>query len=717
MAYLEEFKTQISSRNFPKFLQLWEEYCAGDQADVEEWIKILQTVKNSDFAKSFGKLVEAGLPLWQTIQDKEDSYRVLKALIEVQTTNTPLLAELVSKALQERYGDQPQFNERMRLVGMRTRENFQGAMTNYDLLNHMENGKFVFHPGGWGTGEIVEVSTVRQQVTVEFENVAGRKHLTFDNAFKNIVPLKNEHFFARRFADPDLLEEEAKKDAVGVIKLLLQDLGPQTASEIKDALSELVIPEKEWTKWWQGTRAKLKKDPLIESPEALRDPFRLRKSELSQQERLQKAIKNKISVDDIIVAAYDFLRDLTDGKKNQEVREVMKEKLIAQLSSSELSPKQELQICICLENQFGYQVPEKSLKELIQQLEDIEDVINAIDIIALKKRALGLIRENRKDWVALFLNLIVTIKHSALRDYMLKELNQGASQKELKGFLQKLLNRPESHPDFFFWYFQKVLTEEEVPFTDKEGQQNFFDSFLILISVVENKAEYRDLVKKMYTFLLAKRYEAIRNLFEGSSLDYVKEFLLLASKCQIFSDHDRKILQSLAAVVHPSLGKEETEDEAHGIIWTTEKGYLKVQQQIQHIGTVEVVENAREVEAARALGDLRENSEYKFAVERRGRLQSQLKVLSDQLKRARIVTKDDVTCAEVGVACIVDVMDSKGRKTTYTILGPWDADPDQNILSFQSKLAQAMLGCKEGETFKFREEQLKVLAINSYLDK
>ena len=52
--------------------------------------------------------------------------------------------------------------------------------------------------------------------------------------------------------------------------------------------------------------------------------------------------------------------------------------------------------------------------------------------------------------------------------------------------------------------------------------------------------------------------------------------------------------------------------------------------------------NAREIEAARALGDLRENAEFKAALERRARLQSELKFLSDQIGKARILTPEDV---------------------------------------------------------------------------
>ena len=179
-----------------------------------------------------------------------------------------------------------------------------------------------------------------------------------------------------------------------------------------------------------------------------------------------------------------------------------------------------------------------------------------------------------------------------------------------------------------------------------------------------------------------------------------------------------KILQSLTEVVHPSLvstkQKKEDRDDEDDEIWTTEEGYLKIQERIRQIGTVEMVENAREIEAARALGDLRENSEFKFAQERRARLQSEMKSLSRDLNKARIITPDDVHVHEVGIGSIVHVVDGQGNKVSFTILGPWDADPDKHILSFNSKLAQSMIGKKVGDKFDFRDEKFQITSLGSY---
>ena len=628
MGYLEDFQSQINNRDFSKFWQLWEEYCTNDVVDCEEFSQILNSLKNSEFAKTFGQYIETALPLWECIKDKNDSYRILQLIVDLQTTNSPKLADLAFQALHERYSNQPQFNERMRMVGLRTRDNFQGAIANYNLLDHMAKGKYVYHTGGWGAGLIVDISSVREQLTVEFEHLAGRKYFTYANAFKALIPLVDNSFLARRFADPDKLEQEARDNPVEVIKLLLRDLGPKTAAEIKEELCDLVIPEKDWTKWWQSARAKIKKDTMVDTPETLKDPFRLHKTEVTPEAKLQKAMERKTGIQELIQTSYSFIRDNPSMLKKKDVKDSLQEKLVNALSSDEITKAEELQILIFLENQFDYHAEGKSVDSSLNEIDDFESVIDGIEIIAFKKRVLTLVREFKKDWAKIFLSLLFTNQQSTIRDYILKELNQKETKQLLHDKLAILANHPAQAPEFLVWYFQKIIGKDadELPFSDKNGQGLFFESFLILFSVLDSKPEYKDLSKKMYLILSGKRYAVVRKIIEGTSLEYIKEFLLLVSKCQAFTDHDIKILRSLAEVVHPSLNvaktrKETAHSEMH-ILWTTELGYNKTKNRIQQISHVEIVENAREIEAARALGDLRENGEYKSALERRSRLNS-----------------------------------------------------------------------------------------------
>lgn len=718
MSYLEEFKLLLQEEKLADFLRLWEEYCMADTVDAIELKQILGDIKESTLAPTFGKFAETTLPLWKRLEGQEMAGDILKLILDLQTTNSPLLADLATDYLKTLYGEQKNFGQKLRMVGLLTRQDFQGAISNFELLSHMTKGSFVFHSGGWGVGEVMDISLLREHVRLEFEGTAALKELSFDNAFRNLIPLSSDHFLARRFGDPDKLEKEGKEDPLSLIRLLLRDLGPKSAQEIKDELCELVIPEKEWSKWWQGARAKIKKDTKIKSPKSSRDPFVLREEEVPHDVRFREVFKETKGIDARIQLIYNFIRDFPEILKHEDLKQQLKGELIEGLSGDEKLPElslaRKVQISFLLEDIFPEEFP-KAAASLIQSIENLESILNLIEIVSFKKRMLMVVREERKDWVPIFFHLLFVIPQNSIRDYLFKELENDAVSKELlKDKIHELLHKVTLYPEAFFWYFQKLSAKEDVPCADKESKYLFLEAYLVLLHFIENKPEYRDLAKKMHQHLIAKRYLVVREMIAEGSVEYLRELLLLASKCQSFTKHDLRILNNLAEVVQPSMSTKKKGKKIEEVIWTSQEGFQKLQERIHHLGTVETVDNAREIEAARALGDLRENAEYKFALERRSRLQAELKTLSRQLNQARILTPNDVLTNEVSVGTIVELVDSSGKSIYYTLLGPWDADPEKHILSFQSKLAQTMLGCKKGESFEFHGEKYKVKNIENY---
>ncbi len=721
MSYLKDFRERIHSSDYPSLLKLWEEYCYGDQPDGEELILILQEIKKSDMAKQFGLQVERVLPLWRELKNPKLAHDALCLVFDLQTTNSEELANLATEHLKEKYPNDPLFLEKMRLVGLRNRERFQGCLSNFDLLSHLKTGNFVFHLSGWGTGEISDVSLVREELSGEFEYAIGTQHISFEKAFKTLIPLASDHFYSRRFGDPDALEAFAREHPGDLIRQLLQDLGPKTAAEIKDELCDLVIPADDWNRWWQAARAKLKKDTKISSPKTIKEPFRLRTQEIPHEVALHKELEGNPSVAATIQMVYTFLRDFPETLKNEEFKASLESKLKEKFETEPLTGSQRLQILFFLED-LGVAKARQELEALIHSLPQIGEHIRSIEILAFQKRGMQLLRKHCKNWKEIFLDLFLTVDANLLRDYLLHELNTPDAKADLTEKLGNLLIHPLAYPEIFVWYFQKLLDPKaSLPFADKKGQNRFFEGLLILLDHLEQKPTHRDLAKKILSLLTADRYKVVRDIMQQSDLNEVKEYLLLATKCQSMSDHDIKILHSLAEVVYPSLArlrKEKTlsAESEETIIWTSQDGYRKTQQRIQQIATIETVQNAREIEAARALGDLRENAEFKAALERRDRLQSELKFLSDQINRARILTPEDVSTDEVSIGSIVHCRDAKGEHHRFVLLGPWDADPEKRILSFQSKLAQAMKGRSIGEKFDFQGTLFEITDIDSYFD-
>jgi transcription elongation GreA/GreB family factor len=505
-----------------------------------------------------------------------------------------------------------------------------------------------------------------------------------------------------------------------VIRLLLRDLGPKTAAEIKEELCDLVIPADDWNRWWQSARSKLKKDTKIESPKELKEPFILRDADVPHEVALHKALETKPGIAATIQMVYSFLRDFPETLKNAEFKASLETRFKEIMAQEQLNDSQKIQVLFFLED---LNVPKaaEQVNDLLSQLKTAAEVIQGIEVMAFQKRALQVIRKTRKDWSEIYLELIFSVDQNLLRDFILNELDTPQTKEALKQKLNTLLIHPLSFPEIFVWYFQKIIDKKsKLPFSDAQGQNRFFEGLLIILDHLEQKPQQRDLSKKIIGLITADRYKIVRDIMAQSALDEVKEYLLLATKCGSLTDHDIKILHSLGEVVHPSISrlrkdKDQPADEDN-ILWTSQEGYLKTQARIQQIATVETVNNAREIEAARALGDLRENAEFKAALERRDRLQSELKFLSDQISRARVLTPEDVPADEVGIGSVVHCRDSKGEVLHYTLLGPWDADPETHILSIQSRFAQAMKGKTIGEKFEFQGETFTIQDINNYFD-
>lgn len=717
MEYLKQFQGHLDQNDLPSIVSLWQEYCLSDEIDPEEAIKILEAIKATNLCDAFGCYVEQLLPIWETLEESEKKHRLFCLIFDVQSTNEPALAEVAYNYLFARYGSDPSFVQKARLIGLREKDSFRYCVSNFDILNHMVVGNFFLHTGGWGVGEVMDVSMLREQVILEFDYVAGQKDLSFENAFKNLLVIPKTHFLAMRFGNPDELEKLAKADPVKVIRLMLSDLGPKSAQEIKDELCDLVIPEEDWARWWQTARTKIKKDTLIEVPKTLREPFRLRVAALSHEERLQKALSSKPDADTLIEMVYSFMRDFPAAFKNDDFKESLKNQLVEVLSHDEITDGQEMQILFFLQD-LDYQGDKTKIQDIINRFTSVEDVVKEIHVLAYKKRFLVEVRKVRKDWADIFLNLIFLVDVNPLRDYLLGELLAAHQEEGLIKRFEGLLIDPIEAPQALLWYFQKIMVDSKLPLSDQDGKNRFFEAFFTVLHRLEPLSPQRELVKKMHQFLSAGRYQNVRQIFQGASKTVVKEILLLSTKCQTLTDHDIKILYSLAEVVHPSLGKfgkkEESDEET--ITWSTEEGYNKLKTRIHHIATVETVDNAKEIEVARSHGDLRENSEFKFALERRDRLQSELRFLSEQLNTMRILSADDINTDVVSVGTVVSLKAPDGKITKYTLLGPWDADPEKNILSFQSKLAQNLKDLPVGSKCQIQNQEWEIVKIHSFFE-
>ncbi len=106
---------------------------------------------------------------------------------------------------------------------------------------------------------------------------------------------------------------------------------------------------------------------------------------------------------------------------------------------------------------------------------------------------------------------------------------------------------------------------------------------------------------------------------------------------------------------------------------------------------------AARINAARQLGDLKENAEYHIAKEDQAHLETKILRLRERLRNA-VVVETDRDAATLAFGRSAEVLDEEsGRLHTWTIVGPTEADLAQGKLSSESPVARALLGRAPGE--------------------
>lgn len=128
-----------------------------------------------------------------------------------------------------------------------------------------------------------------------------------------------------------------------------------------------------------------------------------------------------------------------------------------------------------------------------------------------------------------------------------------------------------------------------------------------------------------------------------------------------------------------------------------------------------------EIRKAVELGDLRENSEYKAALERQQFVQARLGQLTQRLSKLSSIDEKQIAADAVGMGSKVVVVDqdSKERETYHMIFGDAE-DFDEGQVTMSSPIGRALLGKKVGELVLLRlpamTRKLKVVELTTIHD-
>jgi transcription elongation factor GreA len=135
----------------------------------------------------------------------------------------------------------------------------------------------------------------------------------------------------------------------------------------------------------------------------------------------------------------------------------------------------------------------------------------------------------------------------------------------------------------------------------------------------------------------------------------------------------------------------------------TRGGYVKLEADLKHMKSVERPKIVREIEAARAHGDISENAEFHAAKDRQSHIETRIRQLEDQLARAQVIDPSGPAPSAVRFGVTVVLLDTESdEEVRYTIVGEHESDAASGRISVTSPIARALLGKAVDDTVVVR---------------
>jgi len=577
----------------------------------------------------------------------------------------------------------------------------------------MKEGACCIHRS-WGLGRISGYESDRGMILVDFEEDDRKSH-AMDPIFclGKLEVLEDEHILSRHRANPEEIEQMAKKEPVNLIIEILSicEDGCSTARDIERTLVFLFGPTKA-KKWWTATKKLLVKDPRVAVPNKKTEPYVLRDEPVRpEQEVLQDFFDEKRSK--VKIALAEKLFDLATEKEDlqADLPQVLLELTATIMEARNLSQADRL-YGIWVRNNLARDVEEDVEKleptsaSILEECRD--DLPGLADLMPTKfhSRFLDLVsRVYPDDWKKIVVNLLqnTALKFSGECAHFLIDREETALfKKSLKSWLdEQTLKAP-----VLLWILKfRELAKFKDLLADLIGPR--------LLTAVFSAIDYESLQNATtrripLAEILSDDRELLQHILGKGTVENAKDLAQALLLNPGFEDLSKRSLLARFIKMYPEIqsmvdgeGSSSSPNSPPPItddsLVVSQSSYDQKLADLDELTKEKIPANSLSIEAAREHGDLRENAEYHMAKDEQKFLLARQAEIQGEIMRAKPTDFTDAPVDSIGIGSVVTLIDQANNESQkYVVLGAWDSDPDNNVLSYLTPLGQKLLGEQVG---------------------
>ncbi|MFA5698152.1 MAG: transcription elongation factor GreA [Sphaerochaeta sp.] len=606
------------------------------------------------------------------------------------------------------------------LVGMIARDVLL-SIEDFETNIAFDKGTFVFQNS---TGRIGRIRSIDEtDVIVDFAGQSTTKgsRLSTNMAFKSLQALPKSHIWVLKSALPkQKLHDKVKSDVPWTLNILMASNGGQSSlREMKAELVPSILEAKEWTSWMNQAKKELMTNPLFDLSPTDSDVYLLRSTPISYEEKQLSIFRSEREFYDKVKRLREFIASKGDVESDYfqemvrfysefffEENGILKPIVVttdaimaSYLLLEELVHKQGMHF-IDLPEAFGF-------LDLFERAADVYDVFAPIKDSELKKSFIDHVVAEVSNWPS----VLMEIFPGYLTSYIPEMYRQHKKNADLlKLYKDAVENFKEKAATLIYllksgdqkvWaksgytteqllYIQLQLLDTVNRYIDakRDSQENRKNSKALMALIFDDKKIF-SCIESGDEETAQRIYSLVANVFDLPGGKKIEVKHAISVKFPSFKFFDEAPPTQREAFVPTGL-------------FCTAASLDAKKKEIEYIQHVELPEIAKEIGAAREMGDLRENSEYKYGKEKQNLVSNNLRRLAEELDRATVITPDMVDDSKVGFGTKVTLMDNlKGEEVTYTIMGPWESNPNENIINISAPFGRELVNHEKGERFTF----------------
>ncbi len=689
----------------------------------EIWTKLVQLIPEEiDFfenlrrkiSKQMGELKTTTLmqELYNYYKDNQKwdtAIMILKQNLEVEPKDNWARKE-ITDCFRGKYAAHSHLEDYIRSSNLsQSYRNVFEAINDFEKHIAFDKGGFVFHRN-WGVGIIRSLDN--DTLTINFGRVGGIREIKLSMAVTALKPLAKDHIWVLKATKkPEELVKKIKSEKEWALETIIRSFDNNCDfKRIKAELVPSLLTPGEWTSWNSAAKKILETNPMFGVNPNDISMYTIREGNITPVEKLA----NEFKAQKAFFARADILMKFFESEELDRTNESFAEmysyftgflKNFSKISKEVLASYLIVRRISAADSQFLYPVKEtfaeiygriENPREIYSELKDSKNTHFKADFLECIKML--------PDWNEQYIRLFPTVLDMKLLNELIKEGFVADVQKLAKTSFEAFKDYRET----VLFFFEKCQDFDWF----KAADISYEKQLITLINIIEltfreinnhvNTTENKKINKKATELLFDT--DAIFNYMFSKDEDTVKKMYTLIDDIADFNADKKSTARNKILEKYPDFKfrvSEEKTAQPKGMIVTSKK-LAEKKAEIDNIKNVELEKNKVDLADAKAKGDLKENAEYQAAKERKQYLEHTLAKLQEELNRAVIFDPTTSTTAVVSFATVVTLHDNiENKDEEYTILGPWESDPDNNIISYMSPFGDAILDKKVGDNARF----------------